>query len=439
MVESDWKHMSKVDEKIGSKNPEIEFSSVAVNLLGAVGLKAFSTSKFEELVEAGLQLICEALDWHVGHAFFVQKVAAGENILRSSGIWYLKQPELHAEFKRLTESYTPKVAHKPLVPQWRSDVRNYAGFVRGTDAQTPLNIRAAFNLPVISNGELVAFLEFFNVGTVPRDEAFLKIAEKISLHFAKAYEAAELLKGRDISSIMSAESMLNDRMLALSEMARGISHEINNPMTIAMGHLGLLRGNLAKRKIVEPSIDNSLDKMGESLARVANVVKSMRLFCKDASDAPMEKLLVADVISAAISHCASIVSESKSQIKWVPCSEQNLAVESMGDQLIQALASLIFNALDAVKTYDAKWVEIRTTYSENWVKISVADSGTGIPLHVQARMMDPFFTTKQVGQGSGLGLSSAKGMVESHGGKLHYEEAAANTTFVIDLPRVVPQ
>jgi len=69
------------------------------------------------------------------------------------------------------------------------------------------------------------------------------------------------------------------------------------------------------------------------------------------------------------------------------------------------------------------------------VRISVLDSGPGIPRELEGRVMEPFFTTKEIGKGTGLGLSVSKGIAEAHGGHLAYDAGAAHTCFVLTLPR----
>ena len=71
---------------------------------------------------------------------------------------------------------------------------------------------------------------------------------------------------------------------------------------------------------------------------------------------------------------------------------------------------------------------------ESQVKIVVRDSGEGIPDDVVLKMMDPFFTTKEIGKGTGLGLGICKSIVEKHGGRLFYNKFARNTEFVIEIP-----
>lgn len=92
------------------------------------------------------------------------------------------------------------------------------------------------------------------------------------------------------------------------------------------------------------------------------------------------------------------------------------------------------NSHDAVKSLKEKWIHIEANVSDQYVHLSVIDSGTGIPDEVSDKIFRPFFTTKNIGEGTGLGLSISQGIIRSHGGTLQYDGNSPNTKFVISLP-----
>lgn len=81
-----------------------------------------------------------------------------------------------------------------------------------------------------------------------------------------------------------------------------------------------------------------------------------------------------------------------------------------------------------------KWIKIHVIYVENKVHIRLLDSGNGIPKELADKIMEPFYTTKGVGKGAGLGFSIARSIVENHGGKLWIDVNSPNTCFVIEIP-----
>ena len=85
----------------------------------------------------------------------------------------------------------------------------------------------------------------------------------------------------------------------------------------------------------------------------------------------------------------------------------------------QSILNLIMNAYESLEKSDKKIIEIKIKNEAKYVKISILDSGPGIPSEIQDKIMEPFFTTKEVGAGSGLGLSTSKGIIEEHNGKFY--------------------
>jgi C4-dicarboxylate-specific signal transduction histidine kinase len=97
--------------------------------------------------------------------------------------------------------------------------------------------------------------------------------------------------------------------------------------------------------------------------------------------------------------------------------------------------NLLSNAHDAVETLSDRWIDVSVTESEQCVRITVTDSGAGIPHAIRERMLQPFFTTKEVGKGTGLGLSICKGIIDDHHGRLEYDTDSRHTRFVVELPK----
>ena len=112
----------------------------------------------------------------------------------------------------------------------------------------------------------------------------------------------------------------------------------------------------------------------------------------------------------------------------------NVEIECRSYQIVQVMLNLINNAYDAVLSDKSAWIEISYEVTGTRLIIKVTDSGRGIPEKIAEKIMQPFYTTKAVGQGTGLGLSISKGLVEDHGGTLSYNPKSPNTQFVLELP-----
>ena len=105
-------------------------------------------------------------------------------------------------------------------------------------------------------------------------------------------------------------------------------------------------------------------------------------------------------------------------------------------QICQVLLNLLQNAYDELVDREGeRWVKLDVTYCPGWVVFSVSDSGPGIALEHRALIMEPFFTTKPVGKGIGLGLSISRSIALEHGGTLELDERSPYTCFRLRLPR----
>jgi len=116
--------------------------------------------------------------------------------------------------------------------------------------------------------------------------------------------------------------------------------------------------------------------------------------------------------------------------------DPDLRVTCREVQIAQAILNLLQNAFDAVvENRGDKWIEIRVGAAGNSVVVSVRDSGPGVPSNIKDRIMEPFFTTKPIGKGMGLGLSLAQSIAKQHGGELTFGELEGHTCFSLALPR----
>jgi C4-dicarboxylate-specific signal transduction histidine kinase len=104
--------------------------------------------------------------------------------------------------------------------------------------------------------------------------------------------------------------------------------------------------------------------------------------------------------------------------------------------LAQAFLNVMENAIFAVQGRTERWIEIQVENLPETIAISVTDSGKGISTEHRGEIMDPFFTTKEVGHGRGLGLSISKGIVDAHRGRLFLDESSQCTRFTFILPKV---
>jgi len=114
-------------------------------------------------------------------------------------------------------------------------------------------------------------------------------------------------------------------------------------------------------------------------------------------------------------------------------SEEQLCFSGRIVQISQVLINLLNNAFAAVQGTEEPWVKISIKHSDGLISIYIDDSGRSINSHIKEKLFQPFFSTKVVGEGMGLGLSTSKGIIEDHGGRIYFDDTQGHTRFVIEL------
>lgn len=235
---------------------------------------------------------------------------------------------------------------------------------------------------------------------------------------------------------LEEQMMHKSKMAALGEMASGVAHEINNPVAIIVGKASLMRVQIQRNMLSPQTLSDDLQKIEATGMRIAHIVKGLSTFARNADHDPKVSVHLATVIEDALSLVGEKLKSREIDLRLnIP---DHLSLECNATQLAQIILNLVKNSKDAIAELSERWIEISAHEEDDSILISVMDSGNGIPQDVQAKMMHPFFSTKPFGQGTGLGLSLSKGLVESHHGELSYDAQSHHTRFVVRLPRVQP-
>lgn len=224
------------------------------------------------------------------------------------------------------------------------------------------------------------------------------------------------------------------KLSSLGIVASGIAHEINNPLTIISGRVSQL---LAELDAIEGAVSNkkaSLHSIKENAERIAQIIKALKVFSGDESKVAVSKILITNTIYNAYQLCRLRMKKHKVEF-IVPETSGSLEFTGKEVQLLQVLVNLIGNAIDAVKALPERWIKIESLDQGTNIRINVMDSGKGISPTIRERIMIPFFTTKEVGKGTGLGLCLSKGFIEEMGGVLFLDDNASNTCFSFIIPK----
>ncbi len=224
-----------------------------------------------------------------------------------------------------------------------------------------------------------------------------------------------------------------NKMAALGEMAGGIAHEINSPLqaiTLLTYRLKKEAEGLNNIKCTE--IIKSID---AAIYKVSNIIESLRKVSRNSSHDPFEEVSVSDIINdvLGITQERYRLAGVRVTVNYVnDCQENKLRCQRL--QIGQVLINLLNNAYDSVLEVDDKWIDIRIETEDATVRMSVTDSGKGIPVEFRDRIFEPMYTTKDIGKGTGLGLSISSEIMMNHHGTLKLDENCSHTRFVLSFP-----
>ncbi|MEN8614069.1 PAS domain S-box protein [Dehalogenimonas sp. THU2] len=230
---------------------------------------------------------------------------------------------------------------------------------------------------------------------------------------------------------LQEQLMVTNRLASVGELAAGIAHEINNPLTGVLGF-----SELVLSEDIPDNIREDVGLIHSEAQRAADVVKNLLIFARRHPQV-REQLNVNEVIGRVLALRAY---EAKlNNIEMI--AELDPELPEIGAdyfQLQQVFLNIVINAeFFMLKAHKRGRLIITTTYwpKPGVVRITFTDDGPGIPPEILERLFDPFFTTKDVGQGTGLGLSISHGVVQQHDGRIWAESEPGNgATFIIELP-----
>jgi PAS domain S-box-containing protein len=231
-------------------------------------------------------------------------------------------------------------------------------------------------------------------------------------------------------------SYQNEKLSALGALLAGVSHELNNPLSVVIGQAALLESLAGDSEIADRAV-----KVRIAADRCAKIVRTFLSMARQrpADRRPIQVNRLIDDVLDLVTHQLSATDI------LVTC---NLApnlppVAGDSDQLSHVLLNLFINAQQAMlDSPRPRRLTVSTAHlpASNQIRITVRDNGPGVPKDIRSRIFDPFFTTKPVGQGTGVGLSVCHGMVSAHGGSITVGDAAGGgAVFTVLLPSGDPE
>jgi PAS domain S-box-containing protein len=240
---------------------------------------------------------------------------------------------------------------------------------------------------------------------------------------------------QDVTELRKAQEQLQHSQLlaSLGEMTAGIAHEVNNPL----GSILLYSELLMAGDIPRP-LRRDLKVIHDEAKRAARIMTDLLTYSRRMGSQgrrmDLHKVLKKVIEMRRYTELVRNINIT------VDLHEEPIHVVGNSSQLTQLFMNLILNAEEALEGSNGGNISITTRADEEWVTISVADNGPGIPLENLQQIFYPFFTTKPTGKGTGLGLSTCYGIVTAHKGLIRAEQnETGGATFIIELPLARPR
>jgi PAS domain S-box-containing protein len=237
------------------------------------------------------------------------------------------------------------------------------------------------------------------------------------------------IKAEEDKQEIERKAQMASRLSTVGQMAAGICHEINNPLTAVIGYSDLLT-----TKDLPEGVKQDLERIRDGGRRVANIVRQLLAFAR--SDKPAREMVnINDIVSSTLrfrEHQLEIAN-----IKVLTNLAPDLpSIFADAGQLQQVFINIILNAeTEMTLAHGRGKLVIETKCIDDIIRISFKDDGPGILEEKISRIFDPFFTTRRVGEGTGLGLSVCHGIITEHNGKIYAQsQQGKGTTLIVELP-----
>lgn len=222
------------------------------------------------------------------------------------------------------------------------------------------------------------------------------------------------------------------QLAAVGEMSAGIAHEIANPLTVISGNLMMLR---KKAGDANDCLD-IISRVDRSVSRIGKIIRGLHHVAQKSRDNSFTLNSIANILQNTLEFSEEAL--KRSHIEFImELPEHEILLNCNDVKISQIVLNLINNAKDAINEANSqeKWIKVAVEDHPDEILIKVIDSGPGIPDENKEKIMETFFTTKQVGKGTGLGLTLVNRFTKEHSGNVEVTTEKDNTCFVVHFPK----
>jgi PAS domain S-box-containing protein len=370
-----------------------------------------------------------------GAALALRDSESGDDVVKLGSRQWKELTGLHLQTKEGEAGGTLPAANW----LWRKNGRRNAG---PPDVLAIHRLDAIAYAPLIAGGQVIGTIWIGRAS--PIGDHDVRLLTAIGEMAASAIQRQSLHEDLQIqlSALRQTQARLvqSEKLAAIGQLAAGIAHELNNPLTSVV-----LYSQLIQQEKLDGAVQSNLDKVVTEALRAGKIVRGLLDFARQ-RPIHREAVQVNEVLHKSLGLVSYEISAGGVKVDldlspWLPAITADLY------QLTQVFINLIQNSIQAMHSGSSRKVLTIATEvgpskyplhagdGRSMLRISFKDTGPGIPEEILTRIFDPFFTTKPEGSGTGLGLSICHGIVSEHDGAIWAESAVGQgTTFIVELP-----
>ncbi len=241
---------------------------------------------------------------------------------------------------------------------------------------------------------------------------------------------AVIFVGQDLTEIRALQKQVihGEKLATLGQVAAGVAHELNNPLTSITVY-----GNYLLRKLggaIDPADQTKLERIVESAERIQSFTRDLVTYARPSGEEPV-LIRVSELVERALSFCEHLVAGYRADVS-VAIAEDLPPIYGIRGQLEQVLVNLLTNACHALREEGGRIEIAARALDDDRIELQVADSGAGIAPEHLGHIFEPFYTTKDQGEGTGLGLSIVRNILDNHNAEIVVSsELGKGTRFAI--------
>lgn len=230
------------------------------------------------------------------------------------------------------------------------------------------------------------------------------------------------------------DRFFKERLHSLGDITTSMAHEINNPLAVLEMNNRVLEKYLTKNNIMDPKLKELINNTDQSVYKISNLIKNVRELSVDYRT-EFENINLGELLNTSLKLFTKKIEEEKIDVR-INKSSSLFSTSYYGSKTLigQMFLNLTANAIYAQSKLVDRWIDIDAIKLDDDIIIRFSDAGDGIPEKIRKSIFLPFYTTKDIGEGTGIGLSTVKKIVDAHGGEVKIDEDAKNTTFLVRLP-----